>query len=85
MFQKKPEPIDVDKLLKTLENNSGNDDVKRVLHNFIEKHLIGTTGILLIWTEGNHVDIEGSHFTEPEAVWILEKAKMKTLNKVITF
>ena len=85
MFNRKSKPLDLDKLLSDLENANANDEIKQVLHRFISSEIVGTTGILIVWTKGNSVDIEGSHFSEPEVVWALEKAKSRVLNKMITF
>ena len=75
----------VEKLLETINGLNGDEDVKITIRNFLEKNILMATGIMIIWTHGKHVDIDGTRFSEPEAVWALEKAKHQLLDKGLSF
>jgi len=75
----------IEELLKSVEAFNGNDDVKSALRRFIEHNLLMANGVIIIWTHGKHVDIDGTNFSEPEAVWALEKAKHQLLDKGLSF
>ena len=42
-------------------------------------------GLLIIWTSGKDVEIDGTRFRDAEAVWALSKALNQILNKGISF
>lgn len=85
MSNKEHKTLSPEDLLKDIEGLNGNPDVKAVLQRFIRENLIGATGIIIIYTRGKNVDIDGSKFSEPEGVWALEKAKHKMLDKGLSF
>jgi hypothetical protein len=78
---KKKETCSVERLLRDIDELSGSEGVKKVLQRFIEDHMALTEGIILIYTHGKSVDIDGTRFTDPEAVWALNKALNQILNK----
>lgn len=69
----------------TVNDVIGNNDVKQTLEKFINNELVKATGIILIWQNGDHVFIDGSGFSETEAIWALEKTKNDILNKGMKF
>jgi len=77
--------ITIEKLLEDIDNLNGDDDVKKVLKQFVEHNLMMASGLLIIWTSGKHVEIDGTHFSETESVWALEKAKYHVMSKGISF
>lgn len=85
MFQKENKLPTIDDMLKDIEGLNGNPDVKAVLQRFIKDNLLGATGVIIIYTHGKSVNIDGSKFSDPEAVWALEKAKNQILNKGLSF
>jgi len=84
-MSKQKEPLTIDKLLESIDYYNGDSDIKLVIKKFVEKNLITATGLLIIWTHGAGVDIDGSRFSDTEAVWALEKAKFDILDKGISF
>lgn len=82
---KPKEVIPLEKLLENIEIYTGDADIKRVLQKFVEQNLIMATGIMIIWTHGKHVEIDGTRFSEPESVWALDKAKHYIHTKGISF
>jgi hypothetical protein len=84
MFRK-DKTLTPEDLLKDIEALNGNSDVKDVLRRFILNNLLDTNGIIIIFLQGKHVNIDGTKFSEPESVWALEKAKHKIMEKGISF
>lgn len=82
---KREKTATIDELLKDIESLNGNVDVKTVLERFINNNLMDATGVMIIWTSGKRVDIDGSKFSEVEAYWALGKAQHELLNKGISF
>lgn len=87
IFNKNKKNITIDELLSQLDNIECDPDVKQLLYNFItDGRLTKAHGILIIHTFGKDgVDIDGTHYTEQDAVWAFEKAKYKLLQKLISF
>lgn len=81
----KDKNLPLEELLKDIETFNGNQDVRSVLIRFVKNEMINTSGLIIISTQGKHVNIDGTKFSDPEAVWALEKAKHQILNKGLSF
>lgn len=85
MFHKENKASSIEELLKDIDGFNGNSDVKTALMRFIKNELMSANGIIIISTQGKHVNIDGTKFSDPEAVWALEKAKHQILSKGLSF
>jgi len=85
MFKKHTNIIPIEKLLNDIQGLDGNGEVKQALERFIINNMAMSDGILIVWTHGKRVDIDGTKFSEVEAVWAMEKAKHELLNKGLSF
>lgn len=74
-----------EELLKSVDAFNGDIEVKRLLKRFIVENLLMANGMIIIWTHGKHVEIDGTRFSETESVWALEKAKSHILNAGLSF
>ena len=75
----------IETLLESVSGLNGDEAVKDVIRRFCEQNLLMSNGIIIIYTYGKHVGIDGTKFSEPEAVWALEKAKHQLLDKGLSF
>jgi hypothetical protein len=85
MFHKENKSVPIEDLLKDIDGFNGNPDVKTVIMRFIKNELMSASGVIIISTQGKHVNIDGTKFSDPEAVWALEKAKHQILSKGLSF
>jgi len=81
----KDKPLTIEQLLGDIESRNGDAGVKRILKKFVDNNLIMASGILIIWTNGKSVQIDGSRFSDPETAWALQKALYEVMSKGISF
>lgn len=75
----------VEEMLATIDGLNGDEEVKEVIRRFLKNSLLVSNGIIIIYTYGKHVGIDGTKFSEPEAIWALQKAQHQLLNKGLSF
>ena len=85
MKMKNQKTLSIEELLEGVKGATGDEGTKKVLEDFVEHHLIGATGLILIWTEGKHTEISASRFSEAEAVWAISKAWHNVMSGKLSF
>lgn len=75
----------IEKLLSDIDGLDGSEAVRNVIKKFIRTDMSMADGLLIIYTRGKNVDIDGTRFTDSEAVWALMKAVNQILNKGLSF
>ena len=75
----------IEKLLSDIDSLDGSEAVRSVIKKFIRTDMPMADGLLIIYTRGKNVDIDGTRFTDSEAVWALSKAVNQILNKGLSF
>jgi hypothetical protein len=86
MFKKNTDNANsIEKLLSDIDGLDGSEAVRRVIKKFIGTDMAMADGLLIIYTRGKSVDIDGTRFTDSEAVWALSKATNQILNNGLSF
>lgn len=85
MFNRKTDNNSIEKMLNDIDALDGSESVRNVIKNFIKNDMALADGLLIIYTRGKNVDIDGTRFTDSEAVWALSKAINQILNKGLSF
>ena len=75
----------IEKLLENIDSFNGSENIKKVLNKFVKNKILMADGIMLIWTHGKHVDVDGTNFSDCEAVWVLGKAKHQIYDNGLSF